>query len=87
MIDFFAFNYLILILIAILTLAIVFSKSTLTILLYMHLMSILVCLELIMFKAYTIALIEFIIGTVLIEVVFYFLFKRRRIDSDKKDML
>jgi len=85
-IDFFVFNYLILFLMAILTLAIVFTKKTLSILLYMHLMSILVCLELILFKAYIIAVIEFVIGTVFIEVVFYFLFKVREI-HDKKDML
>ncbi len=85
-IDFFIFNYLILILIAILTISIVFVKKRFTLLLHLYLMSILISIELILLRAYTIAIIEFIIGTVLIQFICYFLFKEKGIDNDEKDL-
>jgi len=87
MIDFFIFNYIVLILIAILAVSMVLSKKRLNTLLYLYLMSILVSIELALLEAYTLAIVEFIIGTVFIQLICYFLFKNgEALQYDEKDL-
>lgn len=84
--DFFVFNYIVLFLIAVLAIFLLLSKKRLNMLLYLYLMSILVSVELVLLKAYTLAIAEFIIGTVFTQFISYYLFKNGGIEYDEKDL-
>ncbi len=75
MIDFFIFSYIIIALIGILSIAMVFTKKREFIFAYLFLMSMLASVELIILKAYSIAIVEIIISMVFIPLLAALLFK------------